>query len=321
VSEDERWSIVLAGGRGTRLASLTTVAGETIPKQYCALDGGPSMLRRALWRAAAVAGAGRVLVVVTAEQRRWWERELSDVPARNVLVQPSDRGTAAGILLPLAEVLRRAPHATVTVVPADHHVEREDELQRALLGALLVAQRGPRPVALVGVAPEEVDPGLGWIVPLGAGGGRAALAVSRFREKPTPAEAAALKAAGAVVNTFLFAARASCLWRVCDRLVPEVARPLAAACSAQLRQTYEDLPNRDFSRAVLERTPESLAVVTAAACGWSDLGTPERVARCLHRLGRRSREARPSRPDADTSAVAAALDLSLRVGAPAPAIR
>src|SRR6187549_3062564 len=102
MSVRSRWSVVLAGGRGTRLASLTTVAGETVPKQYCSLAGGPSMLRRAIWRAEAIAGRDRVLVVVTAAQRRWWESELRDVAPCNVLVQPVDRGTAAGVLLPLA---------------------------------------------------------------------------------------------------------------------------------------------------------------------------------------------------------------------------
>lgn len=308
MSDPERWGIVLAGGRGVRLASLTTVGGETIPKQYCSLAGGPSMLRRALSRAVAIAGQDRVLVVVTAEQRRWWERELHDLPAANVLVQPLDRGTAAGVLLPLAEVLRRAPRATVAVMPADHHVEREAELHGAVGRACLAAQDGPLPIALVGVKPDELDPELGWIVPSAEGGGPNARAVARFREKPSRAEAAALLAAGAVVNTFLFAARARALWEVCEALVPEVALPLATAVSRSWHAIYPDIPSRDFSKAVLERAAPSLAVVTAGPCGWSDLGTPERVARCLRR--------RATRHDEPT-AFAAALNLSHQVASAA----
>jgi len=308
VSDADRWSIVLAGGRGTRLASLTTVAGETIPKQYCSLAGGPSMLRRALWRAAAIAAPERVLVVVTAEQRCWWERELRDLPSRNVLVQPLDRGTAAGILLPVAEVLRRAPSATVAVIPADHHVEREAELHRALRRACLAVELGSRPVALVGVVPEELDPELGWIVPSPEALESSALAVARFHEKPPREEAAALLAAGAVVNTFLFAARARALWDVCEELVSDVARPLAAALSGSWQSAYQGLPTRDFSKAVLERAGKSLAVVTAGSCGWSDLGTPERVARCLRRQANRRVGSTP---------FAAALDLSQQVASAA----
>ena len=299
---EERWSVVLAGGRGTRLAALTTVAGETIPKQYCALAGGASMLRRALWRAAATSGRERMLVVVTAEQRRWWERELHDLPAENVLVQPEDRGTAAGILLPLAEVVSRAPEAVVTVVPADHHVEREEELREALELAATTVRRDRRPVALVGVTPEELDPDLGWIVPRRAAG-RGALPVVRFREKPSPAEAATLLARGAVVNTFLFAARAASLWALCERLIPEVALPVGGARGGCLRTAYRQIPSRDFSKMVLERSAASLSVVTAGSCGWSDLGTPERVARCLRWTSGASHETTP---------VKAVLDLSRR---------
>jgi mannose-1-phosphate guanylyltransferase len=304
VPGEERWSVVLAGGRGTRLTALTTVAGETIPKQYCALAGGASMLRRALGRAAAVSGRDHMLVVVTEEQRRWWERELYDLPAGNVVVQPEDRGTAAGILLPLAEVLRRAPEAVVTIVPADHHVEREEELRKALELAATTARQDRRPVTLVGVSPLEVDPELGWIIPGRTAGHEGALPVVSFREKPSRVEAVTLLAQGAVVNTFLFAASAAALWTLCERLVPEVALPLGGARTSRLGALYGQLPSRDFSRAVLERSAESLSVVVSGSCGWSDLGTPERVARCLRQLGGVRCESTP---------VVAALDLSRRL--------
>src|SRR5580704_12456840 len=48
----ETWVVVLAGGDGTRLSALTkTDAGDSIPKQFCSLDGGPQLLEEALQRA------------------------------------------------------------------------------------------------------------------------------------------------------------------------------------------------------------------------------------------------------------------------------
>jgi mannose-1-phosphate guanylyltransferase len=291
MNQEERFSIVLAGGRGTRLAALTTVDGEVIPKQYCALAGGPSMLRQAISRGEAVAGRERLLVVVAADQRRWWEPQLRDLPAENIVVQPADRGTAAGVLLPLAEVLRRCADAVVTVVPADHHVEYEATLRSALARADWAVRRGPRPIALIGVRPQDLDPDLGWIVPCAAAGATSAQAVERFREKPTLAEVVALLTVGAVVNTFLFTARARAMWEICQELIPEVTVPLAAAAASNLPAVYAQLPARDFSRAVLERSAHRLSVVTASRCGWSDLGTPARVARCLRRTGHGASEA------------------------------
>ncbi|RLB37662.1 MAG: hypothetical protein DRH30_12810, partial [Deltaproteobacteria bacterium] len=45
----ETWAVVLAGGSGTRLRSLTTDAeGVVIPKQFCSLDGQRSLLQVAI---------------------------------------------------------------------------------------------------------------------------------------------------------------------------------------------------------------------------------------------------------------------------------
>ena len=40
-----RWAVVLAGGDGTRLQSLTRkIAGDSRPKQFCSIFGGESLI-------------------------------------------------------------------------------------------------------------------------------------------------------------------------------------------------------------------------------------------------------------------------------------
>jgi hypothetical protein len=52
------WAIVLVGGEDSRLHSLTTTAlGDAVPKQFCSLRGGTSLLLEALKRAEAVSHA------------------------------------------------------------------------------------------------------------------------------------------------------------------------------------------------------------------------------------------------------------------------
>jgi hypothetical protein len=68
------WSVILAGGNGSRLQSLTHNAqGIVVPKQFRSLKGGPCLLDDALRRASAVAPSPRVCTVVAAQHRRWWE--------------------------------------------------------------------------------------------------------------------------------------------------------------------------------------------------------------------------------------------------------
>jgi mannose-1-phosphate guanylyltransferase len=120
--------------------------------------------------------------------------------------------------------------------------------------------------------------------------------VVEFREKPDAASSQRLMERGALLNTFIFAARAATLLRLYHRALPELLRRVLPRLSRPeawardvLRRLYRTLPSRDFSREVLERCTDDLSVVPVPPCGWSDLGTPAR----LHRFQElRAREAR-----------------------------
>ena len=100
------------------------------------------MLRWALDRACSAVPKEHVVTVVAEQHRRFWERELSDFPAGNVLVQPRNRGTAAGLLLPLLDLsLHRDAAARVLVLASDHYVEDERTLRESMELALAVRGR------------------------------------------------------------------------------------------------------------------------------------------------------------------------------------
>jgi hypothetical protein len=50
-------------------------------------------------------------------------------------------------------------------------------------------------------------------------------------------------------------------------------------------QAYELAERASFSRSVLERCPDKLAVMRLSEVSWCDLGTPERVVKTLDELG------------------------------------
>lgn len=285
------WAIVLAAGEGRRLRSV--VAGDShprTPKQYRVLDGRESMLRWTIRRAVALVPQSRVVVVVASEHRRWWESELSDLAADNVVVQPRNKGTAAGILLPLLTVLERDPEADVLVLPSDHYVEQEERLREALKQALEMAHSSASQVILVGVRPAEDTADYGWIVP-GSPCPRGPLyTVSAFKEKPDRRTVARLLDQGAVVNSLMLAARGRALLELFFDRAPELVEELGK-CFEQPKATrtcldrlYERLESTDFSRQVLEPVPERLLVqAVGAECGWIDLGTPARLHSYLER--------------------------------------
>jgi mannose-1-phosphate guanylyltransferase len=297
------WALVLAAGEGSRLQALTTTAsGLAIPKQFCSLGREPSLLHDALRRARVVAEPQRTCAIVAEHHRRWWQSLQLNIPASNLIQQPRNRGTATGILLPLLHIVHRDPEAMLLVLPSDHYVRNEDVLADSLRSAMTELARDRNHVILLGIMPDEPDPELGYVVAESDSRGNVG-AVSEFVEKPNVATASALIARGGVWNSFIFAANGQALLRAfearCPDLVGEMRHIVTSKNSsmrrARLAQLYEELPALDFSRDILQRSPELLRVVTVPACGWSDLGTPRRVVEMVNRFRSDSRAAGPAR--------------------------
>jgi mannose-1-phosphate guanylyltransferase len=308
------WALVLAAGDGRRLSELSTdAAGRPVPKQYCTLGGGPSLLQSAINRGLALAGADHVSVIVAAGHRRWWWHTLRSLPAANVIVQPGNRGTANGILLQLLHLEQIDPAAEVVLFPSDHLVIDETVLAAAVQRAFQRVRAAPAQIVLLGMTPVAPDPELGYIMPAPADQ-QGISEVLRFVEKPTPATAALLIERGGLLNTFILVARCRTLLEVLARTQPKVVRAMRAAMAgcrdrqAAMDELYEHLPVLDFSHQVLETTPGSaLHVEAVAECGWSDLGTPERIGQAISMLVHSGRS--PARAGAGTGA---AVDLSAR---------
>jgi mannose-1-phosphate guanylyltransferase len=292
-AETDTWALILAAGDGTRLRSLTTgPSGSPVPKQYCSLHHGPSLLHEAVLRAGAVASRARTCAVVAEQHRGWWSRVLAALPERNVISQPANRGTAIGILLPLLYIVERDPDARIVLLPADHHVRREGVLAASLRKAVEQLDRHPDEVLLLGLHPEEPDPELGYILP-GASDGDGALRVSRFIEKPDAVQAQTLVDGGALWNAFIVASTARALLDMFRRRMPALPACMHTAIRSDgirgggaVAGLYRDLDPVDFSRHVLAGEETSLRVLPVAPCGWSDLGTPGRVAEALRATSR-----------------------------------
>ena len=277
------WVIVLAGGSGERLRSVTTPAsGRPVPKQFCRLAGRDSMLGITLARARGVTAAERIVVLVLDEHRPWWENELASVRKENVLAQSHNRGTAHALLDALLHVHRSDPDACVVVLPSDHLVDQETILNEVILGAVDEASRCRGHVILIGAASTVPDHSLGWIIPGRTRTGRTH-AVAGFVEKPSLAAATECVRRGAFRNTLMLAAGTRALLRTYALAMPEWAAAAKADDDALYAETqgsariHSDLPAMDLGRDILQRTPRCLRVLPLPECGWTDIGTLDRL--------------------------------------------
>ena len=204
-----------------------------------------------------------------------------------VVYQPADRGTAVGLLLSLAEVMATSPDATVIVTPCDHGVEDGECFRRGLRRAMTHVEGNASTVVLFGVEATSASADSGWITPrvLGMPVYNAFSDVAGLVEEPSVSDTSFLYWSGAVWNTMVLVARAATLLDLCRRSLPFhtdvmlAARQMDAASRERfLREWYPELPIADVSRDVLAPSKNLSLYTWPAEMGWSDLGTPDRMA-------------------------------------------
>ncbi len=287
------WGIVLAGGQGKRLAPLVSrIHGDGRPKQYAVLLGSRSLLRRTLDRVALAVPSERTVVVATKSHSAFLAEEFKDRDAPKILVQPFDRGTGAGVLLPVHWIARQDPDAIVAIFPSDHFIGDDDAFVTHIRGLAAAASRHPTRILLAGACPDSPECGYGWIEP-GANLGGELRAVRRFWEKPEPETARACMEGGCLWNTFVVVAKASAILQASRRALPRLDAvfqglgPVFGTADEEraIERAYAAVESANFSETVLESHPSLLAVSTLPELSWSDWGTPERVLQTLGSQG------------------------------------
>lgn len=293
----ERWGMILAGGDGVRLRSLTRrIMGDERPKQFCRIFGEKTLLEQTTRRTAITVSPDRTLVAVTRAHEAFYTPLLSHTPSRYVVVQPENRGTAPAILYSLLRIAAAAPTGSVGIFPSDHYVSNDGAFMVHVEAAFEALDKRPELVILLGINPESPEVEYGWIEPADpvlGGNGQPLFRVRRFWEKPPLALARTLLAAGCLWNSFVIVARVPALLTLIENTIPDLYQAFDGARSTlntlgeveAIRKLYSQIPSSNFSQEVLAAHPANLAVLPVRGVSWSDLGEPNRVMVSLARIG------------------------------------
>jgi mannose-1-phosphate guanylyltransferase len=266
------WAVILAGGSGTRFWPLST---PDRPKQLLPLAGAHSTAEDALLRLSGLVPPERILIVTSAQLADPLARRLP-LPRENFLAEPQPRSTGPALAWAATEIASRDPEAVLLSLHADWHVPDPAAFARVAARALAVAEAGEYLVT-VGIVPTRPDPGFGYIEPGEAIAGLGARRVAGFTEKPAPARAAALIAAGALWNSGLFAWQARTMLHELHRHTPEIAEHLGALVRDGVEPFFSAVESVAIDNGLLERS-DRVAVVPGDFT-WDDIGTWEALSR------------------------------------------
>ena len=299
-NRSERWAVILAGGDGTRLRSMTrAIAGDDRPKQFCPIIGGRTLLDQTRERVALSVSTKKTLVVVTEKHRRFYQPLNVALPKDLVVVQPESKGTAPAILYALQRVAAKSPRAIVALFPSDHHFADDEVFMSHVDVAYNAVEARPETVILLGITPETAEPEYGWIEPensiLSSIAG-SITRVRRFWEKPANHVAQGLLERGCLWNSFVMVGRVDALLKMTERALRDLFDSFAEvrntfgthAEAGAVRELYARITETNFSHEVLAMRPEDLTVMRVGEVGWSDLGEPSRVLSTLERIGVRT---------------------------------
>ena len=110
----DRWAVILAGGDGTRLQSMTrAMTGDNRPKQFVPVIGRSTLLEQTRRRVARSVTPNQTFIVVTQKHRRFYDSLTHEVSSTLLLQQPHNKGTAPAILYALLRVATKSPQAVV----------------------------------------------------------------------------------------------------------------------------------------------------------------------------------------------------------------
>jgi mannose-1-phosphate guanylyltransferase len=249
-----------------------------------------TLLEETWARMSRVIAPERGMVVVTRHHEAFYGPLVERLRPAGVVVQPVNRGTAAGILYPMLRLAKRAPAAMVAVLPSDHHFSDDARVMARVDAAFEAVTVRPDRLVLLGMVPNTPESEYGWIEPaelLSATADCELHRVTRFWEKPRADVAETLRLRGCLWNSFVmvgavetFLSAIACalpaLYGALDNVVPAFGSSVEGDA---MEAVYRALSPADFSRQVLIPGAARLTVMPVPGVTWSDLGSPDRVLR------------------------------------------
>jgi mannose-1-phosphate guanylyltransferase len=268
---------IMAGGIGSRFWPMSRT---NFPKQFLDILGtGKTLIQQTFDRYATFVPKENIYVVTSDEYVDIVQDQLRDMPAENIIAEPSRKNTAACIAYIAFKLYQKDPEALMMAAPADHLIMEKDEFAKTAKKALDFVNSIDALVT-IGIKPTYPNTGYGYIQFETAEAAPEIYMVKTFTEKPNQEIAKAFIASGDFLwNAGIFTWKVKNILKAFEKHLPEVYDVFAAekesfntaAEQEAVERIYPQCTNISIDFGVMEKA-ENVYVIPAGFT-WSDLGT------------------------------------------------
>jgi mannose-1-phosphate guanylyltransferase len=282
------YAVIMAGGVGSRFWPRST---EKTPKQLLEIVNSGTLIQNTVERISSLIEPSKILIVTNKLQKPAVAKQLPQVPAENIIVEPIGRNTAPCIGLAALFIRRMDPDAVMVVLPADHLIADPEEFRRILSLSIWVAYESGKLIT-IGINPSRPETGYGYIQVIDEDDGtnpyldRGIFKVKTFAEKPNRETAHKFLQSGDFIwNSGMFIWKVDTILREISASLPELSGELenidGAIGTDRITQAIETgygmIRGISIDYGVMEKAHE--VYVLRGEFGWSDVGSWDEVYR------------------------------------------
>jgi len=268
---------IMAGGIGSRFWPMSR---SNMPKQFLdILHTGKTLIQETFDRYKKLVPVENIYIVTSHDYTDIVKKQLPQLPAENVVSEPSKKNTAPCIAYIAFKLMQKDPQAVMIAAPADHLILDPEGFMKTTKLALDFVDH-INALVTIGIKPAYPNTGYGYIQHEMAEVAPSIHKVKTFTEKPNIELAKAFVASGDFLwNAGIFTWKVKNLLSAFEKYLPEMYDVFAAEKekmntqeeAAVIEEIYPQCTSISIDFGIMEKA-DNVYVITASF-SWSDLGT------------------------------------------------